>query len=714
MRPRARRSRPGARPPEILWDRWGVPHLCAGTPEDLFFACGWAQMVSHRSVLLREYGKARGRAAEYWGAAWLESDRWVRLMGVPDRARRWRARQSKAFGRCLDAFAAGINAQARSAPGQIPPELAVVLPVDATDVLAHVHAVIHFSFLVDAGLLATAASALAPDPGRRARPLARPRAGASTDPSVVGSNAWTIAPARSGGGTLLLGNPHLYWRGAHLFFEAHWRCGPLDFYGATLIGFPVPTLGFSRFLAWTHTMNRTGGVDLYRLTLDRGGYRYDGSVRRFDARDETLHVRGPRGGLRAVRFRVRRSVHGPVIATRGRRAIAARVAGLDTSGICEQWWRMAGATDLAGFESALRRLDIPIFNVLYADRAGHVMHLFGGRVPARPPVLRDRAGVVPGTSSATLWTRTYSYEELPRAVDPASGWLQNANEAPWTDTLPPVLGRESFADDFPAGPPTPRAQRTMHVLRGRRRLGLADVLRLKCSTRSDLADRLVPDLVRLARASPSATLRRAAGVLERWDRCTRATSRGAVLFVSFIEEALRLGRGIPFREPWDPGAPLATPHGLRRDARLLGALRRAAERTQARYGALDRSWGAIYRLRVGALDLPAAGGPGGLGILRVLEFEPAADGCQRACAGDSFMFAVEYAAGRVGARVLLTYGNASEPESPHRTDQLGLFAAGRWRTPLLTRRRILAELERRERLCPFTPTTAVPRARAHT
>src|SRR5436309_7152968 len=63
---------PGATPPpaagaEILWDTWGVPHIFAKDDRSLFYALGWAQMQSHGDLLLKTYGEARGRAAEYWG-----------------------------------------------------------------------------------------------------------------------------------------------------------------------------------------------------------------------------------------------------------------------------------------------------------------------------------------------------------------------------------------------------------------------------------------------------------------------------------------------------------------------------------------------------------------------------------------------------------------------------------------------------------------------
>ena len=66
--------------PEILWDRWGVPHIFAPDLDQAMYAFGWAQMQSHGDLVLRLYGQARGRGAEYWGAEYLDSDRWVRTM----------------------------------------------------------------------------------------------------------------------------------------------------------------------------------------------------------------------------------------------------------------------------------------------------------------------------------------------------------------------------------------------------------------------------------------------------------------------------------------------------------------------------------------------------------------------------------------------------------------------------------------------------------
>ena len=94
---------------EILWDTYGIPHIFAKNASELYYAFGWAQMHSHGDLVLQLYGSAGGRAAEYWGKAYLESDRFVQTLGVPERAGEWFGQQSEEFKIYLNAFAQGMN-----------------------------------------------------------------------------------------------------------------------------------------------------------------------------------------------------------------------------------------------------------------------------------------------------------------------------------------------------------------------------------------------------------------------------------------------------------------------------------------------------------------------------------------------------------------------------------------------------------------------------
>src|ERR1700761_6323832 len=90
-------SKAGGARGEILWDTFGVPHVFAKDEAGVFYGFGYAQVKSHANLVLRLYGQAQGRAAEYWGPSYVDSDRWVITNGVTDRARKWYGQQTPQF-----------------------------------------------------------------------------------------------------------------------------------------------------------------------------------------------------------------------------------------------------------------------------------------------------------------------------------------------------------------------------------------------------------------------------------------------------------------------------------------------------------------------------------------------------------------------------------------------------------------------------------------
>ena len=81
------------------------------------------------------------------------------------------------------------------------------------------------------------------------------------DPSfpkpIGGSNAWAIGPSRTkNGSTILFCNPHQPGFGYSQLYEAHLRSGDgWDFTGERF-GSPLPGMGTTRYLGWTHTVNQ--------------------------------------------------------------------------------------------------------------------------------------------------------------------------------------------------------------------------------------------------------------------------------------------------------------------------------------------------------------------------------------------------------------------------------------------------------------------------
>src|SRR4029450_8252258 len=86
---------------EILWDRYGIPHITAADHPSLFYAYGYAQIEAHSELLLRLYAQARGRGAEFYGESYLDADRWVRTNEIPTRAKGWGGGRTPEFGRVM-------------------------------------------------------------------------------------------------------------------------------------------------------------------------------------------------------------------------------------------------------------------------------------------------------------------------------------------------------------------------------------------------------------------------------------------------------------------------------------------------------------------------------------------------------------------------------------------------------------------------------------
>lgn len=676
---------------EVLWDRYGVPHIEASTEAGAFKGFGWAQAASHGTILLRMYGESRARAAEYWGAEYAPLDRYLIAHGAPERAKAWYRAQTPQMRANLDAFAAGINAWIAAHPGSIQPELKRVLPITGVDVMAHAHRLMQFLYVAPMARMLS--------PPARPGPTAIGDAG---DGDAGGSNAWAIAPQRTAeGAAMLLANPHLPWAPSLLtYYEAQISAPGYSVYGATQVGLPVLRFAFNNNLGFTNTVNNMLGATRYRLELAPGGYLLDGKLARFRRETKALWVRQSDGTLKRETFEQRYSVHGPVFDVGGE-AIAVRIAGLDRPGVLQAYLDMGKAQDFAGFEAALKRLQIPSFNIVYADRAGHVFHISNGILPRHRTGGSHAfwSGLVPGNRSDLIATGIEPYERLPKALDPPGGFVQNANDTPWVNSLPRVIDPK----DYPAhvAPPEPmslRAQMSARLLAGTDRLSFAEFQRRKLTTTSLMAERLKPDLLAAAAASTDPEVMAARDLLAGWDNRFEADSRAAILFEEWARRFAGPGLGdqANFARPWSLDDPVNTPAGIRDAAAATAMLKAAAQAVKARHGRIDPAYGEVSRFAAGeTASTPGHGGLGGLGLFRTITWGPWQDGQRTPQAGETWVNLIQFST-PMKAIATMSYGNSSQPGSPHRSDQLGLLSEKRFRQLWLTRAEVEANLERRD------------------
>jgi len=669
---------------EILWDKYGVAHVYAKSVEDLFYCYGYAQAQSHGDLLLHLYGESRGRAAEYFGPSHLEDDKWVWTNSVPQRSQKWLEMQTPQFRSYLEAFAKGINDYAAKHPEALSEESKRVLPITALDPIEHTHRIVHFTYIA---------------PRRLAGGSSAPVTEASLleTPEDVGSNGWAIAPAHTAAGhTLLLGNPHLGWGGWQTYYEIQLTAPGINLYGASQVGFPVLRFVASDYIGFNQTVNGVDAVDLYRLKPREGGYEFDGAVKAFEKSEYTLKIRQPDGTFKSQTFPIVSTLHGPIIRQQNGEMVAMKVAALDRPFLLEQYWQMDIAHNFTQYEKAVSRLQVPCFNILYGDRDGHIEYLYNGTVPRRKSGdLRFWAGVVPGDTSETLWTDYLTYQELPKSIDPPSGYVYNTNDPPWNASWPNALDPGKYPAYIAPRTISFRAERSLRMLYEDKHVTYDQFILNKHSTRAELADRILPDLFKAVDESGSPLAKQAAAVLKSWDRQAEANSRGAVLFYEWAVQFMggpALGSQAGFAVPYDLKLPLETPRGLKDPAKAAQQLDAAAAKVMKEHGALGVPWGDVMRFQFAGLDLPGNGGFGNLGIFRVITFGDLHGVTRSQTHGETWISAVEFSK-PMKLKVLMTYGNSSQPGSKHQGDQLPLLAKKELRTAWHTRAEVMANLE---------------------
>jgi len=659
-----------------LWDSFGVPHVYARTEAGMFYGFGYAQAQAHGNLLLRIYGESRARAAEYWGPQYEASDRWLIANGQPERAVAWYKAQTPSFRADLDAFANGINAYVAAHSDQLDPEVLKVGRITGLDVMAHAHRMMSYLYIASQSRVIGAAGNVGegdPDP-------------ASAPNENDGSNAWAVAPPRSASGhAMLLANPHLQWAPSwQTYFEANLTGPGLSIYGATQVGLPVLRFAFTKDVAFTNTVNTILGFTSYKLTPSGEGYLFDGKTRPFRVERKSYKVRQPDGSLKTVEFGQKFAIQGPVFdLPDGSGMIALKVAGLDRSGALAQYWEMGRARNWPDMEKALRRVQVPMFNIVYADKDGHILYLDNGILPRHPQGgdFAKWSKPVAGDISATLWTDVHSYDDLPKVFDPPSGFVQNTNDPPWVTSWPQPLDPKDYPTYVSvAGPMSQRSQMSVKLMSEGPKFDFDQFVAKKVTTRSLMADRLLPELIPLAEQSADPELRAAATLLKAWDHCFEPGARGALLFETWaaIFSPKNFTVQTNYREPWSSSAPIATPTGLKDPAAALDMLKQAIARAKELYGAIDRPYGEVSRFHLAGTNLPANGGFGNTGVFRTITWGPMKNGERNPVHGETWVSMVEFGS-PMKAVGLMSYGNSSQPNSRHSGDQLPFLASKTFR-----------------------------------
>ncbi len=354
----------------------------------------------------------------------------------------------------------------------------------------------------------------------------------------LGSNNWVVDGTMTASGKPMLANdPHLAARIPSTWYLAHVSAGDFEMIGATLPGTPAVALGRNRFIAWGATNVGADVQDLYRERLNPSGTtaEFRGVPEPITVVPETILVKG----AAPVTVNVRITRHGPLVSdainyinatskTTPRpppvEPLALRWTALDPDdGTLTSFLKLNEARDWTQFTDALRLFVTPSQNFIYADVNGHIGYYLPGRIPVRAS--GDGAMPSDGWAGATEWTGWVPFDDLPHTFDPPEHFIVTANNRPGAASYPHLLGLE-WVEPF-------RAQRIVDLLQGRTKLTAKDFSLIQADTRSQLAERLLPLLLRHAQPTTEPD-KAAVKLLHEWTLDARGDSAATAIFEAWF------------------------------------------------------------------------------------------------------------------------------------------------------------------------------------
>jgi acyl-homoserine lactone acylase PvdQ len=115
-------------------------------------------------------------------------------------------------------------------------------------------------------------------------------------------------------------------------------------------------------------------------------------------------------------------------------------------GLIQSWTRIK-SKNLADFKKSLDYRANLSNNTVYADADGNIAYWHGNYMPKRNPAYNWNLPV-DGSTSATEWIGMHTIDELVNVINPASGWIQNTNNTPFSVSGISSPKKEKYATYF--------------------------------------------------------------------------------------------------------------------------------------------------------------------------------------------------------------------------------------------------------------------------
>ena len=673
-----------ARAVTIARDDWGIAHVHGKTDADAVFGMIYAQAEDDFNRIESNYLTALGRTALAEGETAVWADLRARLFINDDSLKALHARSPVWLRRLTAAWADGLNYYLATHPGVHPRALArfepwMALSFSEGSIGGDIERVSlkELQEFYGKGPAVTPASTEGHSDGPP--PDGEPR----------GSNGIAIAPANTKSHhALLLINPH-----TSFFFRSELHMSSdegLNAYGAVTWGQFFVYQGFNERAGWMHTSSGADAIDEYAETVTRRNgrfyYRYAGKEHPVLTTTITVPWRTDTGTARRT-FTAFYTRHGPVIRSAEGPWITISLMQEPVKALIQSYTRTR-AHDYKSFRQTMELHTNSSNNTIFADADGNIAYFHGNFIPRRNPEF-DWTRPVDGSNPATDWHGVLSIDETPGLLNPASGWLYNSNDWPWSSAGPSSPKRESFPPYVETGTGSARGRHAVRVLEDRSDFTLDGLVTAAYDSYLTWFEQPLPALIAawdgLATADPlRAKLAGQIAALRAWDHRWSAASVPTSLAVFWGSQAQRAA----FADARRAGVSVEEYLGSRAPATLLlAALDSASARVERDFGSWQTPWGDINRFQRLTGDIvqpftdrgpsiPVPFTSATWGSLASFGARPY-PGTKKwyGTSGNSFVAVVEFG-DSVRARAVTAGGESGDPASPHFNDQAARYSTG--------------------------------------
>ncbi len=552
-------------PVQIIRDRNAIPHIVAETPAQTAFGLGFAHAQDRLWQMEMNRRIGAGRLSEMFGEKAVNTDRFLRTLGVYKAAETAYDHLLPDTKALFDAYAAGVNAYLDTRNGPLPPEFVILgvtpEPWKPADSLVWIKMMawdlsgnwrdellrLRMSKRLNNRQIA---ELYPPYPGDKPKQLPdfagiykkldveRLWAGSPEPlPEGTGSNNWVVHGDQAATGKPLLGNdPHLGLAAPAIWYFAHLSSKAGNVIGASLPGVPGIILGRTDRIAWGFTNTKPDSQDLYIEKVDPDNpdnYIAPNGSFPFEIREETILVKGSD----PINLRVRSTRHGPVISD----AHQASGEAMDDGYVLAFAWtallkddmsanalsKINGAGNWQDFVSAIQYFHSPQQNMVYADVEGNIGYYAPGLVPIRRADNEAKGMVpVPGWDAKYDWTGYIPFEELPQTFNPENGVILTANHKIVDNNYPHHITFD-WAAPY-------RARRIAELMNDRAAHSVDSFKRMHADVRSEMADDLLPLLLNVSPADQKSE--QAVARLRDWNRTMDAGSPEPLIFAAWFRE----------------------------------------------------------------------------------------------------------------------------------------------------------------------------------